>query len=131
MELAVHMKHRETGEKRIWRTTGENSSTGWHCKDFFYGSCWAWEGTEPWHNVAADVTHIGRGYYRMKEKEEAAATTNRRIVEGYDIWKTSHNGQAYWLLLVCFTDGSTEMKHFDTKIQAVNYFLDCYGPKKS
>lgn len=70
MELAVHMKNDKTGEERIKKTTGENASMGnWSCKDFFYGSEWTWTGTEPWKNVADNVEHIGRGYYRLKERE--------------------------------------------------------------
>lgn len=68
MELAVHMKNDKTGEERIKKVEGENASPeNWHCKDFYYKSEWTWTGTEPFKNVADDVEHIGRGYYRKKE----------------------------------------------------------------
>ena len=67
MELAVHMKNRKTGKKRIWKTNGENASH-WVCKDFFYKSEWEWTGTEPWENVADSVVRVGRGYYRKREQ---------------------------------------------------------------
>lgn len=38
----------------------------WTCNDFHYGSDWSWTGTEPFKNVADDVEHIGRGYYKKK-----------------------------------------------------------------
>lgn len=68
MELAVHMKNNKTGEERIKKVIGENASMeNWSCKDFHYGSDWVWTGTEPFKNVADDVEHIGRGYYKKKE----------------------------------------------------------------
>lgn len=66
MELAVHMKNKKTGEERIKKVTGENAF--WNCKDFHYRSDWVWTGTEPFKNVADNVEHIGRGYYKKKEK---------------------------------------------------------------
>ena len=68
MELAVHMKNDKTGEERIKKVIGENASMeNWTCKDFHYGSDWSWTGTEPFKNVASNVEHIGRGYYKKKE----------------------------------------------------------------
>ncbi len=70
MELAVHMKNRKTGEERVKKVIGQNASAGnWECDDFYHGSDWVWTGTEPFHNVADSVKHIGRGYYRQKQNE--------------------------------------------------------------
>lgn len=66
MDLAVHMKNRKTGEKRIKKVKGENASNHEPVKDFYYGSDWVWTGTEPFKNIADDVEHISRGYYRKK-----------------------------------------------------------------
>ena len=67
MELAAHMKNDKTGEERIKKVIGENASMeNWTCKDFHYGSDWSWTGTEPFKNIASNVKHIGRGYYKKK-----------------------------------------------------------------
>lgn len=64
MELAVHMKNNITGERRIKKVTGKSGSLeDWHCNDFHYGSEWNWTGTEPFSNVAQEVTNIGGDYY--------------------------------------------------------------------
>lgn len=68
MELAVHMKNKNTGEERIKKVDGTDASLdNWECKDFYYGSAWQWTGTEPFKNVSDKVKHIGRGYYRKIE----------------------------------------------------------------
>ena len=71
MELAVHMKNIETGEKRIKKVIGKDSSFGnWTCKYLHYGSVWMWTGTEPFKNVKEKVKHIGGGYYVKCEEAE-------------------------------------------------------------
>ena len=71
MELAVHMRNRKTGERRIKKTTGKDASLeNWNCKDFHYGSEWVWMATEPWVNIANNVKHIGRGYYVKEVNNE-------------------------------------------------------------
>ena len=67
MELAAHMKNKNTGEKRIKKVEGTDSSNHDPVKDFYYGSAWQWTGTEPFKNVSDKVKHIGRGYYRKTE----------------------------------------------------------------
>lgn len=70
MELAVHIKNKKTGEERIKKVIAENASMeNWTCKDLHYGSDWSWDGTEPFKNIADNVEHIGRGYYKQKEKK--------------------------------------------------------------
>ena len=69
MELAVHMKNKVTNEERIKKVRGVNSSNHDPVKDFYYGSDWVWTGTEPFKNVADDIEHIGRGYYREKGRK--------------------------------------------------------------
>ena len=65
MELAIHMKNRNTGVERIKKVVGKDASIeNWSCKDFFYGSSWEWSGTEPFANVCSQVKHVGHGYYR-------------------------------------------------------------------
>ena len=65
MDLAVHMRNKKTGEKRIKKIRGADTSIEkWECKDFHHGSDWIWTGTEPFHNVAGEVVHMGRGYYK-------------------------------------------------------------------
>ena len=72
MELAVHMKHNKTGEQRIKKVIGKDASLeNWECNDFYYGSEWSWVATEPFHNVADKVKHIGRGYYKKAEVEDS------------------------------------------------------------
>lgn len=71
MELAVHMINKVTNEKRIKKVQGVDSSNHVPVKDFYYGSDWVWIGTEPFKNVADDIEHIGRGYYRKKEEKDA------------------------------------------------------------
>ena len=71
MELAVHMKNIETGEKRIKKVIGKDSSfRNWTCKDLHYGSVWMWTGTEPFKNVKEEVKHIGGGYYVELQEAE-------------------------------------------------------------
>ena len=72
MELAVHMINKVTNEKRIKKVQGVDSSNHVPVKDFYYGSDWVWIGTEPFKNVADDIEHIGRGYYRKKEEKDAS-----------------------------------------------------------
>ena len=69
MELAVHMKNNQTGQERIKKVIGKNASMeNWSCHDFYHGSPWSWTGTEPFSNIADTVVHIGRGYYRKKNR---------------------------------------------------------------
>ncbi len=71
MELAVHMKNIETGEKRIKKVIGKDSALeNWDCKDFHSGSVWKWVATEPFKNVKEKVKHIGGGYYVKCEEAE-------------------------------------------------------------
>lgn len=69
MELAVHMINKVTNEKRIKKVQGVDSSNHVPVKDFYCD--WVWIGTEPFKNVADDIEHIGRGYYRKKEEKDA------------------------------------------------------------
>lgn len=70
MELAIHMKNKKTGEERIKKTNGKDASPeNWSCKDFYCGSDWTWTGTESWKNVSDSVEHIGRGYYKKRERD--------------------------------------------------------------
>lgn len=66
MEFAFHMKSNKTGEEKIKKVKAEDVSHAF-CGDVGYGKEWRWTGSEPWHNVADNVEHIGRGYYKMKE----------------------------------------------------------------
>ena len=62
MEFAIHMSNKRTGEKRIKKVIAENIEAA-YCSDFGYYSEWEWTGSEPFHNVAEKVKHIGNGYY--------------------------------------------------------------------
>lgn len=48
------------------------------------------------------------------------------MVEKFTISKTNHNGRDYWLLYVTKTTG-TDLKKFNSKLEATEYFLDNYG----
>lgn len=65
-EFAFHMQHKKTGKERIKKIRAVDVDHA-HCSDVGYDKEWRWIGTEPWHNVANDVIHIGRGYYIKKE----------------------------------------------------------------
>ena len=67
MEFAVHMKNIKTNEERIKKVIADNVCKA-TSKDFFYNSEWKWQGTEPFRNVADNVEHIGKGYYKKKER---------------------------------------------------------------
>lgn len=93
MELAVHMRNNKTGEKRIKKTEGKDASMGnWSCKDFYYGSEWSWTGTEAWENVADEVEHIGRGYYKRKVHNMAYKEKSKVLIkEGVGIVLNNQN----------------------------------------
>ena len=65
-DFAFHMKSNKTGEKRIKKVKAVDVTHAF-CSDVGYGKEWTWTGSEPWHNVADQVEHIGRGYYRRRQ----------------------------------------------------------------
>ena len=67
MFWAVHMTHKETGEKRIQKVEADKNEYATHKAKVGYGTPWAWTGTEPFRNVESVAVSIGGGYYKAKE----------------------------------------------------------------
>ena len=65
MEFAVHIKHKETGEKRIRKVTASDTWEATHKANVGYGTPWIWTGTEPFHHVADKAIRLGGGYYKL------------------------------------------------------------------
>ncbi len=78
MFWAVHMKHRETGEKRIQKVEALTALKATPKTKIGRGTPWVWQGTEPFSNVEDVAVSIGDGYYKLNI-EVKDATDNAHV----------------------------------------------------